>query len=1224
MTGGLQRTPPEQQLVSDQRRSAEETQRTREPPRTPPEQEVPASASEAPRGAARSLASADGQNAATSSTRRTPATYAEVAASPGPSPGEIERQKRLIADARKRQSELIGLLARKGANTATEYQLRKAMRDGFAAFSATMGVHNSLLSPKEKDSLTERHSAQLNKALDRVRRINPQVTTLQEALQLLPVPVTLPSGREEAATASDAASATPISAPSEARLRGPEHSSAAATAPGHGATDGDPPAERDGGDQENESEERASPQTAEDRRATSEETAGDTPTGGRVGAAADGGEIERQPRVHAARGGAAVATDPAHETEQVAPQEMAGGSRHGAGSTATVSGGDTIEHEQQRPEEENSHETDTAQGGTGTRRRRKRKRARQGGRGAARERVTAPPGPQGGGGAAPNILTGFGSGNYGGNPYWHNQWQPHAGVPFTWSGFGPLGSIGQAWTPPSTGQRPPAGAQPNAGGPAALGAGTVFGQHMFAPPQGGSQRANGGYSATAPNHQRSDMQTRGPISGTTATPNSGASAGHGTATVTLLGWPDEREDDPVGGVLPGLPAHEINWQERTGYGTMAVCVAFPKTWEIPPPAILDQHFPRVDFEQMFARKCLRGFDGTAQDYAAFKTSYYVNVHVQPRPFSVKCDVLDGLVGEDVRQALFFGLNNSPQDYLIRIQRLEERFGHARVLHRGMMERLEAFGQSAPGDAAALEAFVFCLQGYLAACKESDRNSELLFDTLRRGIPQTVLSQFNLAVREGRARNNTVSLGRWLDRLRLANTDTAEQRGAAAEVSGESTTTMDISLVSAGRSGYQKKGKTNYPPRPCFYCPQGGHDLFRCGKFFALTALEKKAAVRKHNGCESCLRLGHRLDKCPAPGTCRFDGCGEKHHSWLHLLDESLVHLAAVPSAAEDSESVETPGLREGEEVDLLNASFEEEDRTGRTGREGEEDEASVSLVSFGLETPDAVFQGAAADSVGAAQMAPQESVPVRLNVSLLVLPVRVRSADGSRVVANCLFDTGSNSHALDTRLAGRLNFRAEDVTSYSVCVGGGYVHTYQSPRGRVWVSAMDRDEEYELPVRVYDAPVGNYLPTDWHEAKMEFEHLASLPTHPMAPGDPVTMIVGTKNMELLFHSDADVRRGPPGAPIAVRTALGWAIAGRAAQRERNHTSDVSLAQWTVRAGGDVLRDPERTQNAEPPVRWDSSRIRQILLEGQERLATREEEAEDSVVAALGPTASRSD
>jgi len=1155
--------------------------------------------------AARSSASADAQPGA-SSTRRTPATYAEVTASPGPSPREIERQNGLIADAKKRQSELIGLLARKGANTATEYQLRKAMRDGFAAFSATMGVHNSLLSPKEKDTLTERHTVQLNKALDRVKRINPAVTTLQEALQLLPIPITLPTGQGETATASPATLQTPISAAPGARLGGQETSVAppqnapptTAAAPEHSATDSSPQGEQSEGDQDSETasdalasrgtatepepastdqgNETASEALASRGTATEPETvltddASDALTNRGAGASVNGGEGEQRPPTHAGLGDATADAAPAPGSRQDDNREAAGGLRNASSHTAADNGGDAPNTGRQPTGEERSQATGDPQGGSGTRKRRKRKRARQGRSGGTQPGEAAPPGPHGVGGNAHGGQASSVQGSYGGNPYWHNQWQPHAGVPFAWNGLGPQGPNGQPWTPPSTGQRPPAGTQPNAGGPAALGAGTNFGQHVYAPPHGGSQRANGGRGAAPPRHPRSDTRTQRVTGGTAVTPNSGASAGSGATTVTLLGWPDEQADDPVGGVLPGLPAHEINWPERTGYGPMAVCVAFPKSWEIPPPDILDRHFPRVDFERMFGRKCLRAFDGTAQDYAAFKTSYYVNVHVQPRPFSVKCDVLDSLVGEDVRQALFFGLSNSPQDYLIRIQRLEERFGNARVLHRGMMERLEAFGQSAPGDAAALEAFVFCLQGYLAACKESDRNSELLFDTLRRGIPQSVLSQFNLAVREGRARNNTVSLGRWLDRMRLANTDTAEQRGDATELNSGPTTEADVSLVSAGRSGYNKKGKPSFPPRPCFYCPQGGHDLFRCGKFFALTALERKAAVRKHDGCESCLRLGHQLDGCPAPGTCRFDGCGKKHHSWLHLLDTDVVHLHAVPSAVSGQQGRTTPELREGEEIDLSNVGFGAEEEAGGNCREGEEEDTFFSLVSFGTEAPDAVFQGTTAEPVDAAQVAPPESVPVRLNVSLLVLPVRVRCGDGQRVVANCLFDTGSNNHALDTRLAGRLNFRADDVTSYSVCVGGGYVHSYQSPRGRVWISAMDRDEEHELQVRVYDAPVGNYLPTDWHEAKVEFEHLVSLPTHPMAPGDPVTMIVGTRDMELFFHPDAEVRRGPPGAPIAVRTALGWAIAGRAARRDHDCSPDLSHAQWTALSGGDALR-----------------------------------------------------
>ncbi|XP_013148096.1 PREDICTED: uncharacterized protein LOC106110741, partial [Papilio polytes] len=70
---------------------------------------------------------------------------------------------------------------------------------------------------------------------------------------------------------------------------------------------------------------------------------------------------------------------------------------------------------------------------------------------------------------------------------------------------------------------------------------------------------------------------------------------------------------------------------------------------------------------------------------------------------------------------------------------------------------------------------------------------------------------------------------------------------------------------------------------CLLC-KGTHRLFECTTFKSKSPEERTELVSKLNLCENCLRLGHKVQNCRLPGSCR--SCKQKHNTLLHLTQSN--------------------------------------------------------------------------------------------------------------------------------------------------------------------------------------------------------------------------------------------------------------------------------------------------------------------------------------------------
>ena len=194
----------------------------------------------------------------------------------------------------------------------------------------------------------------------------------------------------------------------------------------------------------------------------------------------------------------------------------------------------------------------------------------------------------------------------------------------------------------------------------------------------------------------------------------------------------------------------------------------------------------------------------------------------------------------------------------------------------------------------------------------------------------------------------------------------------------------------------------------------------------------------------------------------------------------------------------------------------------------------------------------------------------RGQVALQTLPVTVYGPAGS-YTTNALLDLGSQvtlvtddlcnrlgiSGPSDGLVLGTLNGR-QRLQSRSVCLSvesvcsGGEVHDIRDAQTIPTLDVLHRS-------------------TDWSAEKRNWPHLADLELPGVTAGGTVDLLLGADNLDLILPRE--VVRGPPGAPGAVRTMLGWTATGRLGRADADGTD-----KGQVRSSAASSRY-ERTQTA---------------------------------------------
>ena len=238
----------------------------------------------------------------------------------------------------------------------------------------------------------------------------------------------------------------------------------------------------------------------------------------------------------------------------------------------------------------------------------------------------------------------------------------------------------------------------------------------------------------------------------------------------------------------------------------------------------------------------------------------------------------------------------------------------------------------------------------------------------------------------------------------------------------------------------------------------------------------------------------------------------------------------------------------------------------------------------------------------------------RTKIILQILPLRVNGPRGQRTV-NVMFDLGSQVTLITEQLANDLGLQGPSENLTLGTVDGS--RSFSSQRVEFTLQAKGSSQQFHV-TDARTSPVLNVSgpAVKWPTIKQKWPHLCDLD---LAESDsrPAAILLGSDAFDLIVPRA--VREGPPGAPWAVLTRLGWVATGKlpmeyADSRDDRKVYHVKLAEkqdlheevtkwWKTEEFGTKYRDvPNHSKQDEAAIdilssttKWAGDRYETGLL-----------------------------
>ncbi|XP_053968799.1 uncharacterized protein LOC128870226 [Anastrepha ludens] len=332
----------------------------------------------------------------------------------------------------------------------------------------------------------------------------------------------------------------------------------------------------------------------------------------------------------------------------------------------------------------------------------------------------------------------------------------------------------------------------------------------------------------------------------------------------------------------------------------------------------------------------------------------------------------------------------------------------------------------------------------------------------------------------------------------------------------------LSMLSSSTVLLPAKGKTASVCKPtnvfhavqdqdstgCTFC-NGPLKIYSCENFRDLDANGKSKFVRESRVCMNCLSSGHYKAKCNSTSACRI--CHQRHHTLLH-------NAAATTNATTVAHFVNSASLRPfSPAADVM-------------------DQTNVTVSSANGPSTNT----AAACTSSHLNANPNQLCPRERTVLLATALVKVRDCSGHWQPARLLFDSGSHASFVTESCVQRLGLPRRG--SAILISGIGSSQGIRS-KGEVLLSLSSHFSDLCFTVDALILPkITSDLPTQPLKV-LAWPHIQDIflaDQHFMKPGR-IDILVRMDVMGQLLCSE--IRKGPPGTPMAQRTVFGWTLFG---------------------------------------------------------------------------------
>lgn len=287
------------------------------------------------------------------------------------------------------------------------------------------------------------------------------------------------------------------------------------------------------------------------------------------------------------------------------------------------------------------------------------------------------------------------------------------------------------------------------------------------------------------------------------------------------------------------------------------------------------------------------FDGTLQNWLAFKDAFETLVHSQDFPEAYKLGKLREAVKGDA-VALVGGMYSGGYNDVW--QTLTDRYDSPKQLAEIHVSRFIGIKPQSNETTSGLLSVVDTVREAFRALTVMelpvDQWDALAVPIITSKLPQITQQAWNmsrttneiptlkdlLSFVEKRAHSLTADVLRWP--AAASATQQGAQKGATAPK-------QSPRLV--------KSNLTTTTPGSCAFCNKPNHQIGRCSQLAELPVADRFSKLRGTNLCFNCLQPGHATRQCGSVSNCRT--CGGRHHTLLCRKSGDQPATAATPGAA---------------------------------------------------------------------------------------------------------------------------------------------------------------------------------------------------------------------------------------------------------------------------------------------------------------------------------------